>query len=440
MRMAMLQGVVVAIALTGGIGVPIGHSDTHNSVNAAWRGPRGRDEPTSLMGSGREQHATRQLTVRSTRREGALTSGALGGQPVPPLLRTLPIAGGGAIAVDELTNHVFVASSLGGPGSVYMLNAYNGNILHKTSVGQFALALAVDSLTGRVFVANQGSHSVSVLDARTGVLLRTVNLRGDPTVVTVAAPEGRVFLANGHDGAISILDARNGRLLHTVYATGGAGPLAITPVALTGQVLVANTADSSVDARDARRGSLVRTIQVGYQPYAIAVDPSAGRAFVSNQDDSLSVLDIYTGRTVRALELDGLPTRLAVDEHSHHIFVDILANTKGAIGMYDTRTGTLLHTAIVTSSPVATPAVDAKTGHVLVLLASPPNKSGQTATGPGAIVALDGATGVVRRHVTIGNVSGDGGPAYNLLAVDEHTQRAFASTGNTVVVLDAARL
>lgn len=62
-----------------------------------------------------------------------------------------------------------------------MLDTATGALVRQITVGQSPQAVAVYVATGRVFVANQQSRSVSVLDARTGHLPRTMPIAGDPT-------------------------------------------------------------------------------------------------------------------------------------------------------------------------------------------------------------------------------------------------------------------
>lgn len=361
---------------------------------------------------------------------------ALPGRSGSPILRILPIQAGAAVAVDEGTSRVFIASSLGDASTVCVLDTRTGVLLRATPVGRVAEALAVDAATSRVFVANVGSRSVSVLDAHSGVLLRTVPLPDDSRVLAVDETTRRVFLAGGHGQLISVLDARDGSMLHSILGRGESDALAVS--ASTNQVVVADSSNSSVDVLNARSGALLRTIGVGNHPRSIAVDSATAHAFVANSDATLSMLDLRTNRAVRTIHLAGLAAQLAVDARTRHVFVGVLLSSGAAINMYDARNGRVVHTAALGRAPIATPAVDARTGHVLALVASPLDREGQTATGPGAVISLDSMTGAVRRRVDVGTVYGR--DTYDLLAVDTPTRRAIALTTDAVLVLDLTRL
>jgi YVTN family beta-propeller protein len=110
-------------------------------------------------------------------------------------------------------------------------------------------ALAVDVLTGRVFVTNVDSGSVSMLDARSGIVMRTVAVSAFPAAVTVDEHANRAF----------------------VVAWG--------PADSSGRPI----GPGGVSVLDARSGTLLRTISVGMRPRAVAVDEQIGRAFVVNE-------------------------------------------------------------------------------------------------------------------------------------------------------------
>jgi DNA-binding beta-propeller fold protein YncE len=152
----------------------------------------------------------------------------------------------------------------------------------------------VDKRTGRAFVINQNSDSVSVLDTHSGALVHTTNIGKDLFALAVDEQTGRVFVASGNtfgvNGSVSILDAVSGRLVRSV--TVGMLPAAVAVDARSGRVFVANKGpldsnlvplnNGTVAVLDARGGAVLRTVVVGTYPTAIAVDERAGRAFVVN--------------------------------------------------------------------------------------------------------------------------------------------------------------
>jgi DNA-binding beta-propeller fold protein YncE len=127
--------------------------------------------------------------------------------------------------VDAHRGHVFVAN-LGDPtlidGTVLMLDARTGALLHTIPVGGAPLALAVDERTGRAIVlgTNGGVRAflnrsglssefapdtLSVLDTRTGAILRTIRVGGDLRAVVVDARTHHAFVADYAGGSVSMI-------------------------------------------------------------------------------------------------------------------------------------------------------------------------------------------------------------------------------------------
>jgi DNA-binding beta-propeller fold protein YncE len=101
--------------------------------------------------------------------------------------------------------------------------------------------MAVDTRTGRVFVATLFGRGVSVLDARSGRILRTIAMDGQNLyMVALAERTGRLFAITADH--VNVLDARSGRVLRTVRV--GDTPLAVAVDAQTGRAVV--TAHSCV--------------------------------------------------------------------------------------------------------------------------------------------------------------------------------------------------
>jgi len=134
----------------------------------------------------------------------------------------MPSQGAGHIVVDEQSGHVFVSSAYA--DSVSMLDATSGRLL-RTVGGTHPGPLAVDTHTRRVFVLNGGNNgggtsngAVTILDSATGRVVGNtpVGRLALPVTPVVDTRTGRVFVANNASGTVSVLDARGGALLRTV--------------------------------------------------------------------------------------------------------------------------------------------------------------------------------------------------------------------------------
>jgi DNA-binding beta-propeller fold protein YncE len=112
------------------------------------------------------------------------------------------------------------------------------------------------------------------------------------------------------------------------------GVMLVLTLAGGGAVLYAvNAADSSI----------LRTVAVGAYPESVAVDGSAARIVVGNDDGGVSVLEARNGTVLYTVK--GGRSRggalVAVDTDAGHAFISGFGT---GVRMLDTRAGTILHT------------------------------------------------------------------------------------------------
>ena len=223
-------------------------------------------------------------------------------------LSRVPLGPSTAPILDGRTGRVFFAEDTA-RGRVDALDARDGAIVRRTSVGPFPQALAVDRANGRVLVASGAGGGVDVLDARDGTLLHTAPLPGPASGLTVAETTHRAFVSYADRDTVSMLDTATGTLLRTVpvrrdydllrrrrhareQSDGAAYPV-VARVDETMRWVVVRVPEVSDDegiepgsaqltVLDTRTATRVHTIITGDTwPEAAAIDAGRGRAFVA---------------------------------------------------------------------------------------------------------------------------------------------------------------
>ncbi len=296
------------------------------------------------------------------------------------------------MALDADTQRLFVADPRNGlgPSVVRVLDSHSGALRGTTRVGRMACAMAVDTRSGRVFVADEYDGAVSMLDARSGALLRTVPVAAAPVALAVDAAAGRVFVLHwltqrgpvSGRSRVSVLDARSGALLRTVLIGSGYGAMAVA--ARADRVFVADEGADSVSMLDAHSGTLLRTVAVGRQPTTLAVDERRGLVYVVNAGaGTLGLLDgrtgtlLHTTRVARAASLfDTPPYALAVDDARDRVYLSAWGplwpqggaalHGAGTLFVLAARTGAIQRRLTVGVAPQAV-AVDERSGRVVVV-------------------------------------------------------------------------
>ena len=193
------------------------------------------------------------------------------------------------IAFDH-NGKAFVTNSVGA-GTVQAIQVSTGTNVNTFSVGSQPVGVVVASNT--VFVANEGSNTVSYFSANGGAV-GTINVGGAPFSVASSSSGSRVYVTNsGQNGAggMSIIDVASKTVISSP-ATGNT-PIGVTVLSSAGvdYVYVSNAPDSTVNKYDAS-GNLLQTLFVGTWPVGLAA--SGTSVYVPNEfSNSVSVISFF---------------------------------------------------------------------------------------------------------------------------------------------------
>ena len=150
-------------------------------------------------------------------------------------------------------------------------------------------ALAFDASLGKLFAVEPARNAVAVLgtsNSRQEIAVGTA-----PVALAVNATSGRVYIANRGSGTVSVLSAATNTVLETIDI--GSRPYLLAVDALTDQVLVSRTFSNVLTVIDGKTGA-ARQLK-GISADAIELDEHAGRAFLLGYEDpQLAVLDLHT--------------------------------------------------------------------------------------------------------------------------------------------------
>ena len=138
--------------------------------------------------------------------------------------------------------------------------------------------IALDPLTGRVFIVNGDSGTISVVDAETYAVVAEIAIGRDPRSVALSQDGSRVFVSAGGDGALIVLDAATLLLATTTRVGHMPRGLVVSPP--DGRVLVVNEGSGTLTILSQDGASVLQTLDVGPDPRAVAVSADGERAFV----------------------------------------------------------------------------------------------------------------------------------------------------------------
>jgi DNA-binding beta-propeller fold protein YncE len=337
---------------------------------------------------------------------------------------TSQIAVGGipsSVAVNPVTGTVYVASLSdstvteidGATGAATLVQA-------SVSPGQSGLsfiALAVDTATNEVYIAsvnnsNGNEGSVTVLDGFTNAVTEVAEginpstLGVNSEILAVDPVRDEVYVDNSVGGTIVEINGITGAAV-AVGAGSDPGPIAVNPV--TGSVYAGDTLGAEVTVIDGRTG-ILSVVSIPAIAGAIAVNPASNKVYVvSPFSDTVAIIDGSTNR-VSGVTASGNLGALAVDPVANRVYV---LNTayQGSVLAIDGTTNEV--TSIPVGSYPYALAVNTATGEVYVLNQGPggnvtvvdPWAAAPAVTGgPASLTVATGSSAVF-------NVSASGSPA-----------------------------
>jgi DNA-binding beta-propeller fold protein YncE len=284
-------------------------------------------------------HSTSEIIVINARRCNAARNTGCS------KFKTLRLGSGlpDQLAVNPVTDTIYVTVAVAhGPDLVDVFNGATCNATKTTGcdqkpgelklgtsgggLGKSSLYLAVNPKTNTLYATNviwaaADAHTVYVLDGATcdaadhsgcGQKPATITVGDDPRAPAVDPGTDTIYVPNqaGGDYAATV-SVINGRTCNAVRRSGcdrrppvvsvGFGAINLAVDLTPQRVYAANLEDASVSVIDgatcnSRHHGGCRKPPgqdaVGNYPFAIAVDPSAGTAYVANSDDTVSVLPL----------------------------------------------------------------------------------------------------------------------------------------------------
>jgi DNA-binding beta-propeller fold protein YncE len=222
-----------------------------------------------------------------------------------------------ALAVNQVTNKIYVLNNNtdrvgSSPGSVTVIDGATNSTTTVTDPNAISpVDVAVNPVTNKIYVANMGKFSgsnhgnITVIDGATNSTT-TVN---DPVAfgagidsrgfaVAVNSVTNKIYVANEggtllqENGGVTVIDGATNSIVN-VTDPNAIGPVAVAVDPATNKIYVANVGDlvfsgccnpGSVTVIDGAANSLITLIDPNAgAPFAVAVDPATSMVYVANE-------------------------------------------------------------------------------------------------------------------------------------------------------------
>jgi len=225
-----------------------------------------------------------------------------------------------AVAVNSTTNKIYVANQGGlvvlgtNPGNVTVVDGATNAITTVADPNAFAPdSLAVNSVTNKIYVANQGSFlhngtnpgNVTVIDGETNATTTIT----DPNAITPGGGDSRgfgvavnsttnkIYVVNEFSHNISVIDGTSNAAT-TVTDPNALAPVAVAVNSVTNKIYAANLGNDAgigdnVTAIDGLTNSIMTVIDPNAKaPDAVAVNPVTSKIYIANSaSGNVTVID-----------------------------------------------------------------------------------------------------------------------------------------------------
>ncbi|WP_328606136.1 YncE family protein [Amycolatopsis sp. NBC_00345] len=197
-----------------------------------------------------------------------------------------------AVAVNPVTGLVYVTDATS--GSVAVLDPGSARLIAAIPVGGAPSDVAVDPATNRVYVANPPGGTVLAIDAQSHATVSVVGAGAGASSLAVDSRANKVYAVSGATGTLAILDGVSLTTQTIVPAPKpGLGGIALD----TGRRIAYCTSPgtNSVEVFDLDSGKFTGSTAVGQSPTGVAVHEASGTVFVANSAiHNMSIVDGMT--------------------------------------------------------------------------------------------------------------------------------------------------
>ncbi|MGB6429427.1 MAG: Ig-like domain repeat protein [Candidatus Acidiferrales bacterium] len=329
-----------------------------------------------------------------------------------------------SLAVDPVTDLVYVATQNGGAGGVTIVNGASNSLSGTVVTGSGPVAVAVNPITNTIYVANQGGNSVTVINGSTDGTT-SVPVGSSPAAVAVNPVSNVIYVANsGGAGSVSVISGATNSVSATISGAGiGPSPSAMAVNATTNEIYVANYSNSngSVSAISGATNAVTATLTTSAGPHAVAVNSTMDKIYVADLGTNIvTVIDGATNTPTLAT-VGSDPLAGAADPATNQVYVANFGSQ--SVTVFNGRTNAIAATIPVGSNPIAV-ADDPLTSEIYV------------ANLNSASVTAINATTNTAINVPIGPV----GSEPTALAANPLTDKIYVANeqGNSITVINGA--
>ncbi len=244
-------------------------------------------------------------------------------QDYPPLLtNSKPIIKVGSLPVgidfDSISNRIYVANQFS--NMISIIDPKNAKVISNIEVEDSPYGIDVNPLTNRVYVTNRVADTVSIIDGFTNKQLTTIKVGDSPLNLAVNIATNLLYVTNINSQTITVIDTLENKVIKNLNYTSIPYDVAVNPY--TNLIYVSDLGNNSIQVISGRNNTLITSIPVDLRPSVIAINIVSNLVYVSNfMSDTVSVINGTTNKIVNTIKVGENPIGITINPIKNKIYV-----------------------------------------------------------------------------------------------------------------------
>ena len=255
-------------------------------------------------------------------------------------------AGPNCLAVNPITGKLYVATNSSSTVDTVMVVDSLGAVTAKLEVKNHPKSMVFDADSNFLYVANYGSDTVSIF--RNEVLLRHVRVKDRPRAMVLDPVQHYVWVSYELSDSVTVI-RHSGEITNTLWSGKRAYGMAVC--ASVNRLYVANTDDDSVTVFDCWGYVKEAKLYVGDYPTSVVCDPAAKRAFVANMNSgTVTAVNCSTNTSAGQALVKPYPNQIAINPVTRKLYVGN-DNAIPVLMILDWRSGVIRDSLLLSHAP-----------------------------------------------------------------------------------------
>lgn len=144
--------------------------------------------------------------------------------------------------------------------------------------------LAIAQHTGRVFVTNERSNTVSVINGKTHQIEATIEIGKRPRGIGISPDGSEVYVAISQENKIAVFDPVSLKILRKFNAGDDPEAFSVHP---NGNIYISNEDSAKATVINPKNGKVITEISVGLEPEGVAISPDGKRVIITSESTNM---------------------------------------------------------------------------------------------------------------------------------------------------------